>query len=426
MENLNISIMSWRKTNDFEILNENWNKVSAVTFIQRDIDLLAEEIQRVHHDILIEGGPGVFMTGLKNKLKGAGNIAKNVAGGIGKLARGEATTGGIDVKSQYNLDQLQSVWKNFHNDVFKMIPKDKMVQQFPEINQAIDDLANMIARANGTNSGGGGAVTPPVTPDATTPANAGAEEPPSGDGTGVGIGTGEGDAPSKEVNLGTGGSTAFQGASTSSGGPEQQIPAQNTPADVTTPTGPGGQEEVTTPDGNTFNMPGDNTSPEQTTPPPTRDSIRQAAEKRKENKNVTSDDIEALNQKIANDPSGWQDSQPESQTPEEPVAQEEPAPAQRNVTMKEIGDAIGGIANTQNSSAAVVAARKVIKDLAGDDGVITGDEAKKIEKSFKQPQTLQQVLRGILSRRGVNVDLVYDNYNPLAANLGFMGNWGKL
>ena len=155
IENLNISIMSWRKTNDFEILNENWNKVSAVTSIQRDIDLLAEEIHRVHHDILIEGAPGAFMTGVWNKGKELKNRASNVVRGLGKLSRGEATPGGIDVKSQFNLDQLQSVWKNFHNDVFKMIPKNKMVRQFPEINQAIDDLANMIARADSESGSSG-------------------------------------------------------------------------------------------------------------------------------------------------------------------------------------------------------------------------------------------------------------------------------
>ena len=147
--------MSWRKTNDFEILNENWNKVSTVTSIQRDIDLLAEEIHRVHRDILIEGAPGAFMTGVWNKGKELKNRASNVVRGLGKLSRGEATPGGIDVKSQFNLDQLQSVWKNFHNDVFKMIPKNKMVRQFPEINQAIDDLANMIARADSESSNSG-------------------------------------------------------------------------------------------------------------------------------------------------------------------------------------------------------------------------------------------------------------------------------
>ena len=190
MENLNISIMSWRKTNDFEILNENWNKVSAVTSIQRDIDLLAEEIRKGRSELhtIEEDKVGRGLTWLKNRFKGYGNMAKNIGKNIGRVAHGKATEGGINVRGQFDLDQLQSVWNNFYNDVFKMVPREKMEQQFPEIGQVIDYLANMIDQADSEGTGAG--------------ADTGTESTPGRDATAVGSGTEEG-----PTRTGTPGST---------------------------------------------------------------------------------------------------------------------------------------------------------------------------------------------------------------------------
>ena len=77
--------MSWRTFNDSQVLTESWTKITTHSHIQNSIDLLTEDIRKGQSELhtIEEGAVGRAGTWLKNRVKGYGNMAKNIGKNIG-------------------------------------------------------------------------------------------------------------------------------------------------------------------------------------------------------------------------------------------------------------------------------------------------------------------------------------------------------